>query len=101
MRWQFGRRAWTWDTSSPVRLAGILNVTPDSFSDGGRFAGPERALAHALTMVEAGADLVDIGGESSRPGSQPVPAEVEIERVIPVVWALRERSDVVISVDTT
>lgn len=101
MRWQIGRRAWTWDISSPVRLCGILNVTPDSFSDGGRFTGPGRALAHALQMVEAGADLVDIGGESSRPGSRPVPVELEVERVVSVVRALRARSDVVISVDTT
>jgi dihydropteroate synthase len=77
---------------------GILNVTPDSFSDGGRFLDPATAVAHAHRMVEAGADVVDIGGESSRPGSAPVSESVELQRVLPVVEQL---PGVLISVDTT
>ncbi len=67
---------------------GILNVTPDSFSDGGRFADVRTAVAHAHTMVEDGAAIVDVGGESTRPGSEPVPASLEIDRVVPVIEAL-------------
>lgn len=102
MRWRFGGRAITWDASDArARVMGVLNVTPDSFSDGGLFADADRAVAHALAMVDAGADLIDIGGESSRPGAEPVPEAVERARVVPVVAALRGRSDVAISVDTT
>ncbi len=82
-------------------VMGILNVTPDSFSDGGKHHSPHAALQHALDMVVAGADILDIGGESTRPGSEPVPIEVELERVIPVIEAVRESSDVPISIDTT
>jgi dihydropteroate synthase len=67
---------------------GIVNVTPDSFSDGGLFTDPRAAVAHARNLVSAGADIIDVGGESSRPGAQPVPAEVEAERVLPVIEAL-------------
>jgi len=81
-------------------IMGILNVTPDSFSDGGRFFSRDAALEHALSMVETGADIIDIGGESTRPGSDPVPAEEEISRVLPVIEAIRKNSDVMISVDT-
>lgn len=75
------------DLSRP-RIMGVLNVTDDSFSDGGRFADAGPAVAHALEMAEAGADLVDIGGESTRPGAEPVPAQQEIDRVLPVIEAL-------------
>jgi len=82
-------------------LMGIVNVTPDSFSDGGRFLEPEAAIAHGLALVEAGADLLDIGGETTRPGSLPVSAEEELRRVLPVVRGLRQRTSVPLSVDTT
>jgi dihydropteroate synthase len=80
---------------------GIVNVTPDSFSDGGRSGRREDAVAHALRLVDEGADLLDIGGESSRPGAEPVPLEEELRRVIPVVEAVAARVNVPISVDTT
>ena len=79
-------------------VMGILNVTPDSFSDGGRYLATEAAVAHGLAMVAEGADIVDVGGESSRPGAEPVPQAVELERVIPVVEALSPR--VRVSIDT-
>ncbi|MCS6831003.1 MAG: dihydropteroate synthase [Armatimonadota bacterium] len=82
-------------------VMGILNVTPDSFYDGGRYAHTEAAVQRALQMVEEGADVLDIGGESTRPGSQPVPEEEELRRVLPVIEAVRERTDVPISIDTT
>ncbi|WP_435923281.1 dihydropteroate synthase [Paenibacillus sp. DYY-L-2] len=82
-------------------VMGILNVTPDSFSDGGKYNDPDRAVRHALQMVEDGADLIDLGGESTRPGHVPVSEEEELERVIPVVEALhREVPHIPISVDT-
>ncbi len=79
---------------------GIVNVTPDSFSDGGLCVSPENALRHALRLIEEGADLVDIGGESTRPGSNPVSVEEELHRILPVVEALAERN-VPVSVDTS
>ncbi len=84
-------------------IMGILNVTPDSFSDGGNYATVESAVAHALTMVGDGADIIDVGGESSRPGAKRVPAAQQIQRVVPVIRALRERlpETVAISIDTT
>ncbi|MBI4400178.1 MAG: dihydropteroate synthase [Nitrospirae bacterium] len=82
-------------------LMGILNVTPDSFSDGGLYLDPEAAVAHAMAMVEQGADLIDIGAESSRPGSDPVGEEEEIRRLIPVVSEVCRRASVPVSVDTT
>ena len=81
------------------RVMGILNVTADSFSDGGRFLAQERAIAHGLALAADGADLVDVGGESTRPGAEPVPLEVELARVMPVVRAL-VREGVAVSVDT-
>ncbi|MCA1296578.1 dihydropteroate synthase [Paenibacillus sp. alder61] len=82
-------------------IMGILNVTPDSFSDGGKYNDPERAVRHALQMVADGADLIDLGGESTRPGHQPVSEQEELERVVPVVEALhREAPHIPISVDT-
>ena len=81
-------------------IMGILNVTPDSFYDGGRFLRKEDAVAHALKMVEEGADIVDVGGESTRPFSSPTPAEDELKRVIPVIEEIRRRTEVLISIDT-
>ncbi|HEY9038512.1 MAG TPA: dihydropteroate synthase [Roseovarius sp.] len=82
------------------RLMGILNVTPDSFSDGGRFNAPEAALTQAHEMADAGADMIDVGGESTRPGAQPVPAEEEIARTAPVIAAIRAGLQTPISIDT-
>ncbi len=82
-------------------VMGVVNVTPDSFFDGGRYFDPERAVAHALNLVGTGADMVDIGGESTRPGSDPVPLQEELNRIRPVVRGLRNVSDVFISIDTT
>ncbi|MBL8770115.1 MAG: dihydropteroate synthase [Phenylobacterium sp.] len=79
---------------------GIVNATPDSFSDGGRFLAADAALAHARRLIAEGADILDLGAESTRPGAEPVPAEVEIGRIVPLVTALRAESDVAISVDT-
>jgi len=81
-------------------LMGILNVTPDSFSDGGQYLDPDRAFARALELEEQGAGIVDIGAESTRPGSQPVTAAVEMQRLIPVLKRLRDRLTIPISVDT-
>lgn len=81
-------------------LMGILNVTPDSFSDGGRFADPEAAVDAALAMVADGASIVDVGGESTRPGGATIDAQTEQQRVLPVIAELARRSDVIISVDT-
>ena len=79
---------------------GIVNVTPDSFSDGGKWAGPQQAVEHALELVKQGVDILDIGGESTRPGADPVPAEVELKRVLPVVSDLAAKTEVPISIDT-
>ncbi len=82
------------------RIMGILNVTPDSFSDGGQFAALDAAVAQARTMAADGADMIDVGGESTRPGALPVPAEEEIARTAPVIAAIRERLRTPISIDT-
>jgi dihydropteroate synthase len=81
-------------------VMGVLNVTPDSFSDGGKFHQQERAIEHALAMERVGADLLDIGGESTRPGSEETPASEELERILPVLEGLRGRLKIPISVDT-
>ena len=81
-------------------IMGIINVTPDSFSDGGRFDSPEKAVEEGIRMAEEGADILDIGGESTRPGSDPVSPEEEMRRVIPVIRALALRTDLPLSVDT-
>jgi dihydropteroate synthase len=81
-------------------VMGIVNVTPDSFADGGRHLSREAALAHARNLVAAGADLLDVGGESTRPFSEPVPLEEELRRVIPVIEAIRTELDVPLSIDT-
>ncbi len=83
-----------------TRVMGVLNVTPDSFSDGGRYFRPEDAIRRGLELGEQGADLIDLGGESTRPKSEPVPAEEEWRRVAPVLEALARKADVPISIDT-
>lgn len=83
------------------RLMGVLNVTPDSFSDGGSFLAVDAALAHARQMMEEGADLIDVGGESTRPGAPPVGTQEELDRVLPVIEALRREIAVPLSIDTT
>ncbi len=88
------------DLSAP-RVMGILNVTPDSFSDGGRFTVLDNALRHAEQMLNEGAALVDVGGESTRPGAAPVSEAEELERVVPVIEAIVQRLDVAVSVDTS
>jgi len=87
------------DLSRRGWIMGILNATPDSFSDGGRFLSPEAAVAHGLQMASEGADLIDVGGESTRPGSLVVPQDEELRRVIPVIHGLRGKS--LLSIDTT
>lgn len=79
---------------------GVVNTTPDSFSDGGRFLEPEAALRHARRLVSDGADILDIGGESTRPGAEPVDAAEEIARTVPLIAAIRAQSDIPISIDT-
>ncbi|HEV2294360.1 MAG TPA: dihydropteroate synthase [Tepidisphaeraceae bacterium] len=91
--------AWLPDASRRTLVMGVLNVTPDSFSDGGRFAARDAAVARAMEMIEEGADLIDVGGESTRPGSRPVPADEQIARVVPVIMAVAPQ--VVVSIDTT
>ena len=86
-------------TGKPL-VMGVLNVTPDSFSDGGKFLDFKSALQRARQMIEEGADIIDVGGESTRPWSQRVPADEELRRVIPVIEGIRAESDVVISIDT-
>ncbi|UCD64615.1 MAG: dihydropteroate synthase [Candidatus Zixiibacteriota bacterium] len=85
---------------SHTLVMGVLNVTPDSFSDGGIFREPARAVEHALAMERQGADIIDVGGESTRPGADPVPAGEEIRRVIPVIEGIRRTSSVPLSIDT-
>jgi dihydropteroate synthase len=80
---------------------GILNTTPDSFSDGGLWSDTSRAVEHALEMVEAGADIIDVGGESTRPGAEPVSLRQELDRVIPAIESIAAASDVTISIDTS
>ncbi|MBN8457914.1 MAG: dihydropteroate synthase [Verrucomicrobia bacterium] len=94
-------RGRTLDLTRTARVMGILNTTPDSFSDGGLHAGPESALAHARAMIAEGADIIDIGGESTRPGAPAVSTDEEMDRVIPVTAALRKIWDGFISIDTT
>jgi dihydropteroate synthase len=84
-----------------VRMMGVVNVTPDSFSDGGRFAEAARAIEHGLRLAGEGAEVIDVGGESTRPRAEPVDADTERERVVPVVAGLAQRTRVAISVDTT
>ena len=83
------------------RVMGVLNVTPDSFFDGGRYFEPSIAVAHGLSMAEQGADILDIGGESARPGALPVSLQEELDRVLPVIETLRRQIDIPISIDTS
>ena len=91
-RYRLGPRTW---------IMGVINITPDSFSDGGLYLDEGRAAAHGLEMAADGADIIDIGGESTRPGASPVEVEEEMRRILPVLRRLRRRTDVLISVDTT
>jgi dihydropteroate synthase len=88
------------DLSQP-RIMGILNITPDSFSDGGFFMSPDKALAQAERMINEGAAIIDIGGESTRPGAESVSVQEELDRVIPVIEAIHSRLDTIISIDTS
>lgn len=93
-------RQYTFTFPRPALVMGIVNVTPDSFSDGGQFLAPDKAVAHALRLAEQGAEILDIGGESTRPGAEPVSAGEELRRVIPVIEALVDRVRVPVSIDT-
>ncbi len=96
--WRFSGHHW--QLGDFPRLMGIVNVTPDSFSDGGQFASTQSAVEHALQLVEQGADILDIGGESTRPFSDPVDEAEELRRVVPVIEQLSQRTGVPISIDT-
>ncbi len=96
LQWPRGRL----DFSSGCLVMGILNVTPDSFSDGGQFLDPDRAVEHGVEMASKGAAVIDVGGESTRPGSRPISRSEQIHRIVPVIGALAERVDIPISVDT-
>jgi dihydropteroate synthase len=98
-QWKLGDRVF--DVSRQGLIMGILNVTPDSFSDGGKFLTAEKAVEHGLRMAAEGAQIIDVGGESTRPGAESVAAEEELRRVIPVIEKLRPRNDIVISIDTS
>ncbi|OLC29237.1 MAG: dihydropteroate synthase [Verrucomicrobia bacterium 13_1_40CM_4_54_4] len=98
-QWKIGDRIF--DLSRQGLIMGILNVTPDSFSDSGKFFTVEKAVEHGLRIVREGAQIVDVGGESTRPGAEPVAAEEELRRVIPVIEKLRAKIDTVISIDTS
>jgi dihydropteroate synthase len=96
--WRAGPHAL--DCSSRTLVMGVINVTPDSFSDGGRYLDHEAAVAHGIAQARAGADILDVGGESTRPGSDPVSPDEELGRVIPVVKRLAAETDLPISIDT-
>lgn len=96
--YRFGTR--TYDLRERTYVMGVLNVTPDSFSDGGRFLSTDEAFRHAMSMVEDGADFIDVGGESTRPGSEPVAVGEQLRRVVPLIEKLAIAIDVPISIDT-
>ncbi len=98
MIWRFGSRQMTFEK---IRIMGILNITPDSFSDGGKFFSVPKAVEKALEMEQVGADLIDIGGESTRPGAQNVSLTQELDRILPVIQEIRKHSEIPISIDTT
>jgi dihydropteroate synthase len=98
---QFLARGKTFGLGLRTWLVGVVNVTPDSFFDGGLYFEPARAIERALALAAEGADIIDIGGESSRPGSNPIPAKEEKKRILPVVEVVKQKKDVLISVDTT
>jgi len=93
-------RQFTFTFPRPTLIMGVVNVTPDSFSDGGKFLDPDRAVAHGLEMVAHGAEILDIGGESTRPGARPVSEAEELRRVIPVIEKLAPQVNVPLSIDT-
>ncbi len=97
--WRCGRFLFDWTQRTSPVVMGILNVTPDSFSDGGQYAGRDAALRHAEQLISEGAEMIDVGGESSRPGSEPLSLQEELDRVMPVLEGLKGAS-VAISVDT-
>jgi dihydropteroate synthase len=97
--WKVGDRVF--NVSRQGLIMGVLNVTPDSFSDGGRFFAVEKAIEHGVRLAAEGADIIDIGGESTRPGAEPVAAGEELRRVIPVIEKLRVKIDVPVSIDTS
>jgi dihydropteroate synthase len=97
--WKIGDRIV--DLSQRGMIMGVLNVTPDSFSDGGEYFAPEKAVQHGLAMAKAGAEIIDVGGESTRPRAQAVSAEEELRRVLPVVQQLRQKTEAIISIDTS
>jgi len=97
--WKVGERVF--NVSRQGLIMGVLNVTPDSFSDGGNFFPLEKAIEHGVRMVAEGADIIDIGGESTRPGAEPVAVKEELRRVLPVIEKLRAKIDVPISIDTS
>jgi dihydropteroate synthase len=99
MIWRFGTHSF--DLSRRALIVGIINVTPDSFSDGGAFIDPEVACSHGLKLLEEGADLLDLGGESTRPRATPVSSEEELRRILPVVTALRAKTSAPLSIDTS
>ncbi len=98
MKYKFGEKEY--DLASRTYVMGVLNVTPDSFSDGGKYFDLEQAVVQGLKLAEDGADFIDVGGESTRPGSEPVLVEEEIRRVVPVIKALSEKVNVPLSIDT-
>jgi len=98
-QWKIAGRVF--DLSRHGLIMGVLNVTPDSFSDGGKFFAVEKAVEHGLTMTGEGAQIIDVGGESTRPGAEPVAVEEELRRVVPVIEKLRAKIDIVISIDTS
>jgi dihydropteroate synthase len=97
--WKIGERVL--NVSRRGLIMGVLNVTPDSFSDGGKFFALENAIEHGVIMASEGADIIDVGGESTRPGAEPIGADEELRRVIPVIDQLRSKIDVPISIDTS
>src|ERR1700730_2782088 len=97
--WRIGERIV--DLSKKGMIMGVLNVTPDSFSDGGDFVDADAAVARGIQIAAEGADIIDVGGESTRPGAEPVPVKEEVRRVIPVIEKLRDKIDILISIDTS
>lgn len=98
--WLLSTRRGSIDAARRTALMGIVNVTPDSFSDGGRYFDPGKAISHGIDLAREGADIIDVGGESTRPGARPLSAREEIERILPVIRGLRRTAPIPISIDT-